>query len=169
MKIVHCVKKCDRAYATRASEQGPNAGKWDNSKVMEENSYITRGIGKIARFQHLHRTFTCHQMAENPQQVLDFLDHLAERAKPQGEKELQELKDYCEKEFGVIELAPWDIGFYSEKQKQHLYAINDEELRPYFPENRVISGLFELIKRIFNIRAVERKGVDTWHKRCALL
>ena len=54
--------------------------------------------------------------------------------------------------------------FYSEKQKQHLYAINDEELRPYFPENRVISGLFELIKRIFNIRAVERKGVDTWHK-----
>ena len=103
-------------------------------------------------------------MAENPQQVLDFLDHLAERAKPQGEKELQELKDYCEKEFGVTELAPWDIGFYSEKQKQHLYAINDEELRPYFPENRVISGLFELIKRIFNIRAVERKGVDTWHK-----
>ena len=50
------------------------------------------------------------------------------------------------------------------KQKQHLYAINDEELRPYFPENRVISGLFELIKHIFNIRAVERKGVDTWHK-----
>ena len=104
------------------------------------------------------------KMAENPQQVLDFLDHLAERAKPQGEKELQELQDYCEKEFGVTELAPWDIGFYSEKQKQHLYAINDEELRPYFPENRVISGLFELIKRIFNIRAVERKGVDTWHK-----
>ena len=96
--------------------------------------------------------------------MLDFLDHLAERAKPQGEKELQELRDYCEKEFGVTELAPWDIGFYSEKQKQHLYAINDEELRPYFPENRVISGLFELIKRIFNIRAVERKGVDTWHK-----
>ena len=50
-------------------------------------------------------------MAEHPQQVLDFLDHLAERAKPQGEKELQELKDYCEKEFGVTELAPWDIGF----------------------------------------------------------
>ena len=60
-------------------------------------------------------------MAENPQQVLDFLDHLAERAKPQGEKELQELKDYCEKEFGVTELAPWDIGFTA-KNKNNIYT-----------------------------------------------
>ena len=96
--------------------------------------------------------------------MLDFLNNLADRSKAQGEKELADLKAYCEKEFGVTELAPWDISFYSEKQKQHLYAINDEELRPYFPEDRVISGLFELIKRIFNIRAVERFGVDTWHK-----
>ncbi len=153
-----------RAYATRASEQGPNAGKWDNSKVMEEILTLRVELAKLLGFNTYTELSLATKMAENPQQVLDFLDHLAERAKPQGEKELQELKDYCEKEFGVTELAPWDIGFYSEKQKQHLYAINDEELRPYFPENRVISGLFELIKRIFNIRAVERKGVDTWHK-----
>ena len=59
---------------------------------------------------------------------------------------------------------PLGISVSTLKTKQHLYAINDEELRPYFPEDRVISGLFELIKRIFNIRAVERFGVDTWHK-----
>ena len=63
------------------------------------------------------------KLAENPQQVLDFLNNLADRSKAQGEKELAELKAYCEKEFGVTELAPWDISFYSEKQKQHLYAI----------------------------------------------
>lgn len=153
-----------RAYATRASEQGPNAGKWDNSKVMEEILTLRVELAKLLGFGTYTDLSLATKMAENPQQVLDFLDNLAERAKPQGEKELQELKDYCEKEFGVTELAPWDIGFYSEKQKQHLYAINDEELRPYFPEDRVISGLFELIKRIFNIRAVERFGVDTWHK-----
>ena len=153
-----------RAYATRASEQGPNAGKWDNSKVMEEILTLRVELAKLLGFNTYTELSLATKMAENPQQVLDFLDHLAERAKPQGEKELQELKDYCKKEFGVTELAPWDIGFYSEKQKQHLYAINDEELRPYFPENRVISGLFKLIKRIFNIRAVEREGVDTWHK-----
>ena len=153
-----------RAYATRASEQGPNAGKWDNSKVMEEILTLRIELAKLLGFNTYTELSLATKMAQNPQQVLDFLDNLAERAKPQGEKELQDLKDYCEKEFGVTELAPWDISFYSEKQKQHLYAINDEELRPYFPEERVISGLFELIKRIFNIRAVERFDVDTWHK-----
>lgn len=157
-------EKMYRAYATRASEQGPNAGKWDNSKVMEEILTLRVELAKLLGFGTYTDLSLATKMAENPQQVLDFLDNLATRAKPQGEKELQELKDFCEKEFGVTELAPWDIGFYSEKQKQHLYAINDEELRPYFPEERVISGLFELIKRIFNIRAVERFGVDTWHK-----
>ncbi|OOF55106.1 oligopeptidase A [Rodentibacter genomosp. 2] len=152
------------AYATRASEQGPNAGKWDNSKIMEEILTLRVELAKLLGFNTYTELSLATKMAENPQQVLDFLDNLAKRAKPQGEKELVELKAYCEKEFGVTELEPWDIGFYSEKQKQHLYAINDEELRPYFPEDRVISGLFELIKRIFNIRAVERFGVDTWHK-----
>ncbi|QPB43223.1 oligopeptidase A [Rodentibacter haemolyticus] len=153
-----------RAYTTRASEQGPNTGKWDNSLVMEEILTLRVELAKLLGFGTYTELSLATKMAENPQQVLDFLDSLAERAKPQGEKELQELKDYCEKNFSVTELAPWDIGFYSEKQKQHLYAINDEELRPYFPEDRVISGLFELVKRIFNIRAIERFDVDTWHK-----
>ncbi|OOF79974.1 oligopeptidase A [Rodentibacter caecimuris] len=153
-----------RAYATRASEQGPNAGKWDNSKIMEEILTLRVELAKLLGFNTYTELSLATKMAENPQQVLDFLDNLAKRAKPQGEKELAELQAYCEKEFGVTELEPWDITFYSEKQKQHLYAINDEELRPYFPEDRVISGLFELIKRIFNIRAVERFEVDTWHK-----
>ncbi|OOF82167.1 oligopeptidase A, partial [Rodentibacter ratti] len=153
-----------RAYATRASEQGPNAGKWDNSKIMEEILTLRVELAKLLGFTTYTELSLATKMAENPQQVLDFLDNLAKRAKPQGEKELAELKAYCEQEFGVTNLEPWDIAFYSEKQKQHLYAINDEELRPYFPEDRVLSGLFELIKRIFNIRAVERFDVDTWHK-----
>ncbi|MCQ9120409.1 oligopeptidase A [Rodentibacter pneumotropicus] len=153
-----------RAYATRASEQGPNAGKWDNSKIMEEILTLRVELAKLLGFSTYTELSLATKMAENPQQVLDFLDNLAKRAKPQGEKELAELKTYCEQEFGVTNLEPWDITFYSEKQKQHLYAINDEELRPYFPEDRVLSGLFELIKRIFNIRAVERFDVDTWHK-----
>ncbi|OOF49228.1 oligopeptidase A [Rodentibacter trehalosifermentans] len=153
-----------RAYATRASEQGPNAGKWDNSKIMEEILSLRVELAKLLGFNTYTELSLATKMAETPQQVLDFLDNLAKRAKPQGEKELAQLNAYCEQEFGVSHLEPWDIAFYSEKQKQHLYAINDEELRPYFPEDRVLSGLFELIKRIFNIRAVERFDVDTWHK-----
>jgi len=129
-----------RAYATRASDQGPNAGKWDNTAIIEEIMTLRVELAKLLGFNTYTERSLATKMAENPQQVLDFLNNLAYRSKAQGEK------------------------FYSEKQKQHLYAINDEELRPYFPEDRVISGLFELIKRIFNIRAVERFGVDTWHK-----
>ena len=153
-----------RAFVTRASEQGPNAGKWDNSAVMEEILTLRVELAKLLGFEHYTDLSLATKMAENPQQVFDFLENLAVRCKPQGEKELAELEEFCKTTENVTALEPWDITFYSEKQKQTQYSINDEELRPYFPEDRVLSGLFELIKRIFNIRAVERFGVDTWHK-----
>lgn len=153
-----------RAFVTRASEQGPNAGKWDNSAIMEEILTLRVELAKLLGFTTYTELSLATKMAENPQQVLDFLDNLAARCKSQGEKELTELQQFCETHEKVTALEPWDIAFYSEKQKQALYAINDEELRPYFPEDRVISGLFELIKRIFNIRAVERFDADTYHE-----
>ena len=153
-----------RAFATRASDQGPNAGKWDNSAIMQEILTLRVELAKLLDFNTYTELSLATKMAENPQQVLDFLENLATRSKAQGQRELQELKDFCKTYYNLTALELWDLSFYSEKQKQHLYAINDEELRPYFPEDRVLSGLFELIKRIFNIRAVERHGVETWHK-----
>ena len=153
-----------RAFATRASDQGPNAGKWDNSAIMQEILSLRVELAKLLDFNTYTELSLATKMAENPQQVLDFLENLATRSKAQGERELQALKDFCKMHYNLTALELWDLSFYSEKQKQHLYAINDEELRPYFPEDRVLSGLFELIKRIFNIRAVERHGVETWHK-----
>ena len=153
-----------RAFATRASDQGPNAGKWDNSAIMQEILSLRVELAKLLDFNTYTELSLATKMAENPQQVLTFLENLATRSKAQGERELQELKDFCKTHYNLTALELWDLSFYSEKQKQHLYAINDEELRPYFPEDRVLSGLFELIKRIFNIRAVERHGVETWHK-----
>lgn len=153
-----------RAFATRASDQGPNAGKWDNSAIMEEILQLRVELAKLLDFDTYTELSLATKMAENPQQVLDFLENLALRSKTQGEQELAELREFCKTQFNLTALEPWDITFYSEKQKQHLYAINDEELRPYFPEDRVLSGLFELIKRLFNIRVSERFDVDTWHK-----
>ena len=80
------------------------------------------------------------------------------------DKPSEELKAFAKENYGVSELQPWDIAFYSEKQKQALYAINDEELRPYFPEERVLSGLFELVKRIFGMRVEEQKEFDSYHE-----
>ncbi|MDY4594768.1 MAG: oligopeptidase A [[Pasteurella] aerogenes] len=153
-----------RAFVTRASDQGPNAGKWDNSAIMEEILQLRVELARLLDFKTYTELSLATKMAENPQQVLDFLENLALRSKAQGEQELAELREFCKTQFNLTALEPWDITFYSEKQKQHLYAINDEELRPYFPEDRVLSGLFELIKRLFNIRVSERFDVDTWHK-----
>ncbi len=152
-----------RAYSTRASDQGPNAGKWDNSKVMEEILALRHELAQLLGFENYAFKSLATKMAENPQQVLDFLTDLAKRARPQGEKELAQLRTFAKAEFDVDELQPWDIAYYSEKQKQHLYSISDEQLRPYFPENKAVNGLFEVVKRIYGITAKERKDVDVWH------
>ena len=149
-----------RAYSTRASDQGPNAGKWDNSKVMEEILALRHELAQLLGFENYAFKSLATKMAENPQQVLDFLTDLAKRARPQGEKELAQLRAFAKAEFGVDELQPWDIAYYSEKQKQHLYSISDEQLRPYFPENKAVNGLFEVVKRIYGITAKERKDVE---------
>jgi oligopeptidase A len=152
-----------RAYSTRASDQGPNAGKWDNSPVMAEILALRHELAQLLGFDSFADKSLATKMAENPQQVLDFLTDLAKRARPQGEKELAQLRAFAKAEFGVDELQPWDIAYYSEKQKQHLYSISDEQLRPYFPENKAVNGLFEVVKRIYGITAKERTDVDVWH------
>lgn len=152
-----------QAFVTRASDQGPNAGKWDNSEIMAEMLALRYELARLLGFDSYADKSLATKMAENPQQVLDFLNDLAKRARGQGEAELAELRAFAEKHYGVKQLDAWDVTYYSEKQKQHLYSISDEQLRPYFPEQRVVEGLFEVVKRIFGISAKERTGVDTWH------
>ncbi|MCT8542211.1 oligopeptidase A [Glaesserella parasuis] len=157
-------QKMYEAYNTRASDQGPNAGKWDNSAIMAETLELRLELAKLLGFESYAELSLATKMAENPTQVVDFLEGLANRSKEQGKKELAELKAFAKERYGVSELQPWDIAFYSEKQKQALYAINDEELRLYFPEERVLSGLFELVKRIFGMRVEEQKEFDSYHE-----
>ncbi|MDG6447705.1 oligopeptidase A [Glaesserella parasuis] len=157
-------QKMYEAYNTRASDQGPNAGKWDNSAIMAETLELRLELAKLLGFESYAELSLATKMAENPTQVVDFLEGLANRSKEQGKKELAELKAFAKESYGVSELQPWDIAFYSEKQKQALYAINDEGLRPYFPEERVLSGLFELVKRIFGMRVEEQKEFDSYHE-----
>jgi len=153
------------AYVTRASDRGPNAGKWDNSEIMVEQLKLRHELSRMLGFNTYSEKSLATKMAEEPAQVLSFLNDLAAKAKPQGEREVQALREFAQEEYGVTELNLWDIAYYSEKQKQHLFQFSAEELRPYFPEEKVISGLFEVLKRVFNMRVVERKdGVGVWHE-----
>ncbi|WP_172380496.1 oligopeptidase A [Vibrio sp. Vb339] len=157
-------KELYEAYVTRASDRGPNAGKWDNTEIITEQLKLRHEIARMLGFSTYSEKSLSTKMAETPDQVLGFLNDLAVKAKPQGEREVEELRQFAEKEFGVSELNLWDIAYYSEKQKQNLFEISDEELRPYFPESNVVSGLFEVLKRVFGMSVTEREGVDTWHE-----
>ncbi|NOH71169.1 oligopeptidase A [Vibrio pectenicida] len=157
-------KELYEAYATRASDRGPNAGEWDNTEVINEQLKLRYEIARMLGFNTFSEKSLATKMAENPAQVLSFLNDLANKAKPQGEREVEELRQFAKSEYGVEDFELWDITYYSEKQKQHLFQISDEELRPYFPEHRAISGLFEVLNRVFGMKVIEREGVETWHE-----
>lgn len=152
-----------QAYVTRASDQGPNAGKWDNSKVMEEILALRHELAQLLGYQSYAERSLVTKMADTPARVLEFLHDLARRSKPEADKELHELESYARNECGVEQLEPWDIGYYSEKLRQHTYAISQEELKPYFPEPSVIPGMFEVVKRLYGIHIQQVDDVDVWH------
>ncbi len=152
-----------RAYSTRASDQGPNAGMWDNSEIMAEALALRHELAQLLGFDSFANQSLATKMAESPAQVLTFLTDLAHRARPQAKKELEQLRAFAKSKHGVTELQPWDLTYFSEKQKQYLYTISDEQLRPWFPEPRVINGLFEVVKRLYGITVNQRDDVDVYH------
>jgi oligopeptidase A len=153
-----------RAYATKASDQGPNAGKWDNTDIIQQTLALRSEIAQLLGFSSYSERSLATKMAESTDQVTGFLRDLAAKSKPQAEKELEEVRAYAKDTHGVTELNAWDLPYYSEKLKQEKYTISDEMLRPYFPEDKVLSGLFEVVHRLYGLKIIEQPGIDTWHK-----
>ncbi|WP_394130878.1 oligopeptidase A [Shewanella maritima] len=156
-------EECYRAFVTRASEQGPNAGEYDNSANMDEIVALRHELANLLGFDSYADKSLATKMAESPAQVLGFLNELGERSKAQGEAELAELKAFAKSEYNVDELASWDLSYYAEKLQQHKYQVSQEILRPYFPENKVLSGLFFTVNRLFGITIKEETEFDKWH------
>ncbi|HAU06036.1 MAG TPA: oligopeptidase A [Pseudoalteromonas shioyasakiensis] len=151
------------AFVTRASDQGPNAGEFDNSAIMSEELALRHELAELLGFNSYADMSLATKMAETPEQVFSFLEDLAAKSKPQAEQELAELTAYAKYKHGVTELAAWDYAYYGEKLKQEKYAISDEVLRPYFPANKVLSGLFTTVNRLFGISVKEVTEFDTYH------
>ncbi|QTH62770.1 oligopeptidase A [Psychrosphaera ytuae] len=153
------------AFTTRASEQGPNAGEFDNTQIMEEIMALRHEVSNLLGFDSYAHKSVETKMAESPEQVLGFLNELAEKSVPQAKKEVEELRQFAQQEFGVDTLNPWDYAYYGEKLKQARYAISDEQLRPYFPADKVLSGLFTTVNKLFGITVKPHHDtVDVWHK-----
>ncbi|MFN3713563.1 MAG: oligopeptidase A [Alcanivoracaceae bacterium] len=151
-----------RAHVTRASDAGPDAGKYDNSAIMEEILTLREKEAQLLGFASYAEASLETKMARNPDEVLQFLMDLAIKAKPQAQSEVSELRAFAS-ELGANDLQPWDLTFWSERLREARFSISEEELRPWFPAERVISGMFGIVERVFGVRIRQRDGVDNWH------
>ncbi len=150
------------AYTTRASEQGPNAGQWDNSALMTETLALRHELALLLGFDHYAEYSLATKMAASAEQVQRFLTDLADQSLPVAKQDYAELVEFA-RSLGVDQLNAWDIPYYSEKLRLDKYAISQEELRPYFPSDTVISGMFIVVERLFGVSVVEIDDVDKWH------
>jgi oligopeptidase A len=151
------------AYQTRASDQGPNAGKFDNSERIEKIMALRHEAAQLLGFANAAEESLATKMAGSPAEVLEFLRDLAARAKPVAQRELATLREYASAELKLNNLESWDVGYASEKLRQQQYALDEEQLKPYFPLPAVIDGLFGLTNKLYGITLAPRDDVDVWH------
>ncbi|MEH6582393.1 MAG: oligopeptidase A [Halioglobus sp.] len=152
-----------RANATRASDLGPHAGQWDNSGVIEEILDLRQELAQLLDFDNYAEFSLATKMADSPDQVIDFLEELANQAKTQALAEWQSLSAYAASEFGHNDLQPWDVSYYGEKLRQARFQVSQEEIRPYLPVSRVLPGLFEVVRRLYGVEVVEVDSFDHYH------
>jgi oligopeptidase A len=151
------------AWTTRASDQGPNAGRWDNSAVMEEILRRRHEAARLLDFANYAEYALATRMATSVAEVLKFLHELSAAARPAARAEFAELEAFAGRK-----LAAWDVGFYAERLQRERFQVSQEDLRPYFPLPRVLEGLFEVAGRLFGVSIRERSGASLWHEDARL-
>jgi oligopeptidase A len=156
-------KEFYQAYVTRASDQSSNKD-WDNSDVMLEILKYRTEKAKLLGFESYAHYSLATKMAEDPKEVLNFLNDLAERTKAFAQQEFEELKQFANETANVTQLDAWDVAYYSEKLRQKKFDISQEVLRPYFPVNQVMEGLFAITNKLYGVSIKQRESVQVWHK-----
>ncbi|MFT8229588.1 MAG: M3 family metallopeptidase [Enterobacterales bacterium] len=163
-KNIKLRKEMYYAYNTRASEIFPNNSKWDNSYIINEILKLRYKLANLLNFKNYAEKSLFKKMAKNSKEIFEFLKNLHKYIKNQCKLEFKTLSNFVKKNFKIEKIYPWDIMFYSEKQKKHLFSINNNKLREFFPENKVIFGLYNIIKKIYNVTVKERKNIEVWDK-----
>lgn len=151
------------AYYTKASNQGTNASKWDNTPLIAEILEIRQKLAHLTGHVNYAEYSLVPKMASSVRIVQSFLDDLVVRVKPQAKHEFEALKQFAQQQGFEQEMQPWDISYYSEKMRQANYDISEEELRPYFPEPRVLKGLFKVAHKLFGLNIEEVFDFPTWN------
>jgi oligopeptidase A len=149
-----------RAYGTRASEFG--RPEWDNTALMEEIVKLRGEEARLLGFANYGELSLASKMASSPQQVVDFMRELAQRARPFAERDLAELRSYARDRLGLDELLAWDISYASEKLREQRYAFSEQEVKQYFPEDAVLPGMFKLVETLYGLQ-IRTSVAPVWH------
>lgn len=149
-----------RAFDTRAT-----AGETDNRPLIRRILELRREKAELLGFRNFADLVLADRMAKNGTRAIAFIRDLRQRTEPWYHLENERLLAFRRKIEGpdAPELAPWDLAYYAEKQRRALFDFDEEELRPYFPLERVLEGLFRIVERLYGIEIVERTGVPVWH------
>jgi oligopeptidase A len=148
-----------RGYVTRASEFGKP--ELDNTPLITQILRLHQEAARLLGYANHAEVSLVPKMAQTPQQVLDFLDDLAVKALPFARKDYAELSEFAAAELGLTRLEAWDLAFASEQLRAARYAFSDEEVKQYFPESKVIQGMFRLVETLFGVR-IQPDEAETW-------
>ncbi|MEO0996171.1 MAG: M3 family metallopeptidase, partial [Pseudomonadota bacterium] len=147
------------AWVTRASDQGPNAGEFDNRALMEDILARRHEASRLVGYANYADYALDGRMAKSAPEVVGFLADLAVRSKDSAARELADLERHAGRALEV-----WDVAYFAEKLRESRFGISDESLRPYFPAPAVVAGLFALAQSLYGIRLTRRDGVAVWHE-----
>lgn len=156
-----------RAYATRASEFDSQAGSdKDNTPLISRIMELRQEEARMLGYDNYAEVSLATKMATSPQQVLDFLRKLAAKAKLYAERDLHALQQFAAEKLNLPKLEAWDLAYVSEKLREERYAFSDQEIKQYFPEDKVLAGMFKLVERLYGIRivpATASRNTQCWH------
>ena len=152
-----------RAFSTRASEL--SKPEWDNTNLISDILKLKKEEANMLGFKNFAELSLATKMADTPEQVSEFLDTLAQRAKPYAERDMKELTAHAES-LGLDDMQAWDVAYVGEKLRQEKYAFSDQEVKQYFPEENVLAGLFKVTETIFGVK-VQKAETPLWHDDAA--
>ncbi|MES2998549.1 MAG: M3 family metallopeptidase [Pseudomonadota bacterium] len=150
-----------KAYITRASEFNNSA--FDNSPILLEILNLRYELSQLLGFtNYAQKSLASNKMAKSPEEVIGFLEELLSTTQSKARKEWKVLSEFAYSCDQIDNLQPWDIVYYQEKLREKTFGISEDALRCYFPVEKVLTGLFCLIHRLFGIHVQEIKNIDTW-------
>jgi oligopeptidase A len=152
------------AYATCASDRGPNAGRWDNTGVIDEILRTRYKLAQLLGFDNYVEYVLSRRMAESPDGIMAFLNGLAGQAAPAAREQFARLQAFAAEQGADVPLRPWDVTFWSERYRQAELNLSDEALKPYFALDNMMEAVFFAVERLFGISMVEDPSVPGWHE-----